>query len=152
MEFVIAHLDQILSIAGLIIAWLIGRPWAKEKQAFAAAWMAQTNTTQVWSIVVGVVSQLYVDVVRELKETGKFDAEAKRRIQQRALELIKLEIQEHGLTVLYSSLPGMIEVAVLWLKSKGMGSVLPSPFSPASSAASASVPPPELGSGIPGLP
>ena len=88
MDWLIAHLDQVLSIAGLIIAWLLARPWAKEKQAAAAAWMAQTNTTQVWTIVVGVVSQLYVDVVRELKETDKFDAEAKRRIQQRALDLI----------------------------------------------------------------
>jgi hypothetical protein len=150
LDFLMKNLDQVLAIVAMILTWLLARPWAKTKLAEGQALLVKTNTEQVWKIVVGVVAQLYVETVRDLKAAGTFTPEMKKRIATRALELIKAEIAEHGLSIAQSVLPGMIEIAVSWLKSKGAN--VPAPFSAVSSAVSASVPPPELGVSIPGLP
>lgn len=151
MDFIIAHLDQILSVAGIVVAWILARPWAQEKAAAAKAWAAKTNTEKVWQIVLGVVAEIYNDSVRELKASGKFDDATKRVIAARATALVKKELTEHGLEFAQSALPGLVELAVSYLKAKGVAGAS-APFSGASSRTSASVPPPELGSAIPGLP
>lgn len=152
MEYIVAHLDQILSIIGLVVAWLLARPWAKEKQAAAEAWMKKTNTEQVWQIVVGVVAQLYTESVREMKAAGTFNDAMKAKIAARAIELIKAEVKEHGLQIATSALPGLVEMAVSFLKAKGVAGAS-APFSGESSRISDYVQGPELGAAtVPGLP
>lgn len=151
LEFIQKNLDTILSIAGMILAWLVARPWAQSKLAQADLFIQQKNLTTVRHIALGVVQRLYQDSVRAMKEKGKFGEEEKRMIFNSACDLVKAEIKEHGVEIAQSLVPGIVEWAVQYLKSAGLGAKLPAPFLPGASAVSVSVQPQEAGPEIPGL-
>lgn len=110
---------------------LIGAAWTLLKgNALLAKWgnsFKKRNLSALWNLVLGTVNQLYVEEVRVLKESKKFDADAKRRIRDKAIEIITSNAKAQGIAVVKESVPVLIELAVNWLKGKtgSEGGVLP---------------------------
>lgn len=150
MEWIISHWDQIVTVVLMVAGWLLARPWAKSKIAQAEAFGKETQLNLAWNLAVSVAQRVYQDCVRDLRANGKWDDEAKRRVLSNAVDIMKSEAKEHGLEIAQAILPGLIQRAVMFLKKEGQGAVVP--FSIAAPEISASVPPPELGNSIPGLP
>jgi hypothetical protein len=119
MDWIIQHLDQILTIVGMVMAWVIARPWAKAKLEQANALIDAKNMGVARDIALSVAQRVYQDTVRTLKDAGKFDAETKRLVFEQACTILKEELKAHGVELLSSLIPGIMQVAVMALKNTG---------------------------------
>ncbi len=119
MAFIQAHLDQILGIIGVVIVWVLQRPWAQAKRAEAQSFIDANNLQAVELLATSVATRVYADTVRTLKGSpGAWTSDMKRKVFGDAVEILKAEVKAHGLEIAQAALPGLLQKAVLALKPK----------------------------------
>ncbi len=118
LEFVQANLDSILGIVGMVLAWIVSRPWSQAKKAEARSFINSNNLQAVELLATSVASRVYTDTVRNLRGTTAWTDDMKRKVLNDAVEILKAEVKEHGIEIAQAVLPGLMQRAVLALKPK----------------------------------
>jgi hypothetical protein len=121
--FLNANFDGVIALLGMIVTGLVtlikGTAWlARVKNSFQKRGMETAFT-----FALELVQDLYEESVRALKDEGKFDATAKAAIKVRAVNLLKEKLKTEGVSLAKELVPTLIELAIKYLKGKGV--VLP---------------------------
>lgn len=119
LQFIQNNLDSILAIVGMILAWIISRPWAQAQKEKANAMIESMNMVAVADLAASVAQRVYQDTVRTLKNTTAWNDDMKRKVLNDAVEILKTEAKEHGLEIATAALPGIMQKAVNLLKTDG---------------------------------
>jgi hypothetical protein len=133
MEAIIKNWDAIVGLLTLLLGWIMALP---KVQAWFVDLDRRTQEYQLEAmkrLALGIVADIYQETVRTLKAEGTFDAAAKRRVKNYAVERLISVAKKEGLNVAREVLPALVELAVNKLKGDAKSAA---PFSPASGPAS----------------
>lgn len=78
-------------------------------------WLTKYSLSEAWQLCLEIADELYREEVRILKEEGEFDADAKRRMKEKAILIFKERAGAFG-SIAKKYVPALIEAAISYLK------------------------------------
>lgn len=115
--FLAKNIEAIVSFLGVLIALAMGSSvYQKHKER-----IDKITESKTWDIAKSVVTNVYHNYVAELKKgkaDGKLTVDEARKARQMAADEIKTKAKDEGLKIAKSALPGLVELAVNFMKKK----------------------------------